>query len=70
MSILACWTGILGALLLAIHINWSPYAYVLFLISSWAWIEYGREEDDFYLVVMNAVFFVINMVGIARWVLF
>lgn len=66
---IACWTGILAALLLALNIKYSPFAYILFFISSFLWVEYGLMIKNKSIVVMNFVFSIINLIGIVRWIL-
>lgn len=66
---IACWTGIGGAILMALHISLSPWAYVFWIISSVCWMEYGMKADNPQLVIMNAFFSMLNLLGIIRWLL-
>lgn len=60
-------TGILGALLVALNIPQSGHGFVLFLISSLAWLTAGWRMKEPSLMVLQAVFTVVNLLGIWRW---
>jgi nicotinamide riboside transporter PnuC len=62
-------SGIAGALLLAVNIKSSPWAYPLFLTSNivlavWAWL--GNSNGVF---LMQAVMAAISALGIYRWLI-
>lgn len=64
------WAGILGAngaLLVALNVPWSGYAFPLFLASSllWSWVGWRRRDPD--LCGMNLVFTACNLLGVYRW---
>lgn len=67
------WTGSLlavsGALLLAINIKISPWAFVLYLISSIILLAWGLRIKAYGIATQNLVFTVINVVGIYRWLI-
>jgi hypothetical protein len=60
-------TGIAGALLIALHIGAVGLGFVLFAISSSFWAFAGWVQRDLSLVTLQAVFLVIDAVGIYRW---
>ncbi len=62
-------SGIAGALLLAVNIKSSPWAYPLFLLSNialavWAYLSHSNG-----LLLMQAVMAVISAVGVYRWII-
>ena len=62
-------TGISGALLMALHLPESGWAFALFLISSMAWTIAGLLMRDTPLWILNSVFVCIDVLGIIRWIL-
>jgi len=58
-----------GAVLLAINISISPWAFVLYLISSVILFVWGMRKKAYGIATQNMVFTVINMVGIYRWLI-
>lgn len=60
---------IAGAILLALNLSWSPYAYVPMLAGSMVWTITGLAARDWPLVAMMGGFAAINLIGIARWLL-
>jgi len=62
-------TGILGALLLAANIRFSPWAFVIYLASCAAWIGFGLLTAAPGLVAMQTVFVCANLLGIYRWLI-
>ena len=67
MKWVGCIFGSVGALLLAINISISGWGFILFLVSSIAWLLVGVREHEKSLIIMNIVFTVINIIGVARW---
>jgi len=67
----AKWTGALagvaGALLVALNLGVVGYGFVLFLVSSLLWTGVGLVQREPSLVVLQAAFTVINVIGIWRW---
>lgn len=65
----AALSGITGAVLLAANVSLSRYGFVLFLCSSctWSWVAYTTVQPA--LLVNQAVFMAINLLGIWRWLL-
>ncbi len=62
-------TGILGAILLAVNIKSSPWAYVLFLMSNialafWAYLSHYNG-----MLMMQSVLAVISLTGVYRWII-
>jgi nicotinamide riboside transporter PnuC len=60
-------TGIIGALLLAANIKISAWAFVIYVISSLALMGYAWLVGAHGILMMQTVFFVINLLGIYRW---
>ncbi|MEO5349780.1 MAG: hypothetical protein H7836_09050 [Magnetococcus sp. YQC-3] len=60
-------TGVAGALLVAINIPQSGYGFLLFLISSTSWFIAALRMRELSLMILQAVFTVINLVGVWRW---
>ena len=65
----AALTGIAGGILLALRIPWSGWGFVLFAISSIAWIASGAVMRVRSLVAVNTVLLLTNLIGIYRWLL-
>ncbi len=67
------WVGTLagtsGALLMALNIPSSGWAFALFLVSSSAWTTAGVLMKDPPLWILNSVFVAIDILGIIRWIL-
>jgi hypothetical protein len=62
-------TGVLGALMLALNIPLSGWGWVLFLISSLAWTLAGAVMKDMSLVVLQFAFVVVDLIGVWRWLI-
>ncbi|MBF0097138.1 MAG: hypothetical protein HQM04_10800 [Magnetococcales bacterium] len=60
-------TGVLGALLVALHIPQSGYGFLLFLVSSTSWFVAAYRMREFSLMFLQGVFTVINLIGVWRW---
>ena len=60
--------GILGALLMALNIPWSGWAFALFLVSSLVWTGVGLLERDGALAALNLAFVAVDVLGIFRWI--
>lgn len=69
LSWLGTVSGILGALLVALHIEASGWGFVLFLISSASWLVVGVWRLDAALAWLNVAFALCNLIGIWRWLL-
>ena len=67
----AKWTGTLagiaGAILVALNLDVSGYGFLLFLASSLLWCAAGIAQRDDSLILLQATFVVINIIGIYRW---
>jgi drug/metabolite transporter (DMT)-like permease len=67
----AKWTGTLagiaGAILVALNLEVSGYGFLLFLASSLLWCAAGIAQRDDSLILLQATFVVINIIGIYRW---
>jgi len=64
-----CFTGVLGALLLALNTKHSGWGFVLFLISNGFWIMYGIENNAIGLITTQVVFTMTSLIGIYRWLI-
>lgn len=67
------WSGsvlaVSGAVLLAINISISPWAFVVYLLSSIILFIWGLRQKAYGIATQNMVFTVINMIGIYRWLI-
>lgn len=67
------WSGsilaVSAAILLALNINISPWAYVGYLFSSLLLTAWGVRKKAYGIAWQNSVFIVINLLGIYRWLL-
>ena len=59
--------GVAGAAIVALNLGVAVHAFGLFLISSLLWTTVGWSQRAMSLVVLQAAFTVINLVGIYRW---
>lgn len=62
-------TGVFGALILALNIPVSGWGWVLFTISSISWTIAGLVLKDMSLVVLQAAFVVVDVIGVWRWLI-
>jgi len=62
-------TGVMGALVLALNIPVSGWGWVLFTISSLSWTIAGLVLKDMSLVVLQAAFVVVDVIGVWRWLI-
>jgi uncharacterized membrane protein YphA (DoxX/SURF4 family) len=69
LQFLAAGTCIVAAIMVALNLGSrvTGYGFVVFVISSIAWVAIGWEQDQPSLIVQNAVLLVINVVGVWRW---
>ncbi len=67
------WSGsilaVSAAILLALNIEISPWAYVGYLFSSLLLTAWGLRQKAYGIAWQNSVFIVINLLGIYRWLL-
>jgi len=67
------WTGsilaVSAAILLALNIEISAWAYVGYLFSSLLLTAWGLRQKAYGIAWQNSVFIVINLLGIYRWLL-
>lgn len=66
---LGCLTGVAGSLLLAAKHRKAAWAFVLYLISSCAWILYGVMTEAPGLITMQVVFVGTAVLGIYTWLI-
>lgn len=67
--LLGTYAGPVGAVFLALNVRCSKYGYVLFLLSSIIMAWYGYSLNNAPVFQQNALFTLINAVGVYRWVL-
>jgi hypothetical protein len=62
-------TGITAAIMVAINLSsqFTGWGFVVFTVSSVAWVALGLAEGLQSLVIQNGILFLINLVGIYRW---
>ena len=67
------WTGTLfgvaGAGLIALNLPISGWGFILFLVSSVSWTAAGIMMREHSLILLNAAFTVINLIGVYRWLI-
>lgn len=66
---IGCLTGIVGSVMLAARHPKAAWAFVLYLVSSCAWIFYGAMTKAPGLITMQLVFVGTALVGIYNWLL-
>ena len=62
-------TGIIGALMLALHIPESGYGYIFFTASSITWGFAAWMMKDRPLLLLQTAFLGVNIIGVWRWLL-
>jgi membrane-associated HD superfamily phosphohydrolase len=66
----ALWGSIIGAILLALHVPISGWAYIPYLISNVASIYLLRKSNAPKVITYQCIFFMFaNILGIGRWLL-
>jgi len=56
--------GIIGALIIALNIGYNLLGFVFFIISNIFYIRFGLSIKNYNIVILNLVFFLINLIGI------
>lgn len=56
-----------GAIIVALHLSWSGWAFPVMLAGSLLWTALAATAREWSLAAMNAGFALINILGIARW---
>jgi nicotinamide riboside transporter PnuC len=59
--------GVSGAIMIALNLGLVIYGFGLFLISSLLWSAVGWVQRETSLVVLQAAFAIIDVIGIYRW---
>ena len=59
--------GIVGSLIIALNIPISGWAFVIFTVSSVGWMFAAHLMKERSILTESAVYTVINMIGIYRW---
>lgn len=60
--------GLLGAIMIALNVEESKYAFIFFILSSIIWTYAGIKVKDWALASLNVGFFIVNIIGIYRWI--
>ena len=68
-ELLGAGTGIFGALLLAWRGRLAAWAWVLWIVSSIAWIVYALNVWSIPMLTQQMVFAAINILGVYRWLI-
>ena len=68
-ELLGAVTGIFGALLLAWRGRLAAWAWVLWIVSSIAWIVYALNVWSIPMLTQQMVFAAINTLGVYRWLI-
>lgn len=69
-EILGTFTGICGALMLAIKNRFSPWAWPVWIVSNIAWIAWAISTNAYGVLTQQLVFLVINCIGMRQWLVF
>ena len=69
VELIAAGTGIAGALLIAWRGKYAGWAWVLWVISSVAWIAFAFKVQSVALLAQQAIFAGINLLGVYRWLI-
>jgi len=59
--------GVVGALLIAMNIPESKYGFLLFMVSSTAFMLMGYKQQMYSFLASQVVFTMINLIGIYNW---
>lgn len=59
--------GIIGSLLLAMHVSYSGYGFLAYLGSNVAWSYHGFKTRNWAMVVMQAGFTSTSLLGVSNW---
>lgn len=62
--------GVAGALIIAMNLGLVVHGFVLFLVSSILWSAAAWVQREASLLVLQATFTVINLLGVYRWTMF
>jgi len=63
----ASFFGFCGAILIALNIDITKYAFFIFLCSSTLWIYAGLIMKEYSIVFLNVGFLMVDFIGIYRW---
>lgn len=67
------WVGamiaVVAAIMLALNVSISPWAFVLYLISSVLLTIWGWHREAYGIAMQNMIFIIINSLGIYRWLI-
>jgi hypothetical protein len=67
ISWLGAATAIAGSAALALNKPWSRWGWVLYIFSNALWVIYGVVTQQWSIVTMQVMFFLISAIGIYRW---
>jgi len=66
---LGAWSGLAGAALLAVRCRYSPYGWLLFLLSNFCWIAFAARSGIEGLQLQHVGFMLTSLLGIYRWLI-
>lgn len=69
LGVIGSRAGIAGAILLSTNSDYSPYGYILFLVSSICLVMWGRANNFKHQFEMQVVFTLVNLNGLVNWLL-
>lgn len=64
---IATLTSIIGSILIATNIGLNKIGFIFFLIGTIFWMVYGIKSKNKQIIIMNSVYFIINIVGLFRY---
>ena len=64
-------SGVVAAMMVSLNFSRriTGYGFAVFLVSSLVWIAYGLIGSDPALVIQNGILFLINILGVYRWLI-
>lgn len=62
--------GIVGGLMIGVNISYvSRYGFIPFLLSSIIWLFVGYKMKENSIIILNATFVLINVLGVYQWLI-
>lgn len=62
-----CYTGLMGAALLAFNFRYSGFGWIFFLISNFAWVGFALMTETTGLEFQHYGFMATSLLGMYRW---
>jgi len=69
VELFAAVTGVGGSLLLAWRGRWAGWAWMLWIVSSFAWIAFAVRIGSVPLLAQHVFFSAVNVLGVYRWLI-